>query len=273
MDRSYVIIVSIASIPSRRAALVRALALALALALAVAMYSVVVTVVAIVFMMFMTKARKQNRNLKLQVQDLQQKNQNLNQQVLDLQDDIKGLQHDIDVLKEINENAQQVVIDERCIHVLECLEVNDTAARRAIEQRDAESLINQLVPVLQTKEDNLFGPCTFKCIATAANSANHKVAMLATVLAHAIIMVQHAELLMGSELAEFNKRGGAVYAIATINKMLDKPHVGSTMIEIARPQCLAGCTNQMSVARRWAMAVAISIYLGDTTKFDAFSAV
>ena len=77
---------------------------------------------------------------------------------------------------------------------------------------------------------------------------------------------------MGSELDEFNKGSGAVYAISTINKMLDKPRVGSTVIEIPRPQCLEGCTNQMPVTRRWAMAVAISIYLGDTAKFDAFSA-
>ena len=229
------------------------------------MYSVVVTVVAIVLIMFMTKARKQIRNLKLQVLDLQQKN-------LDLQTKIKDLNANIAALKVANENAKQVVIDERCIHVLECLEVNDTAARLAIEEHDAESLINQLVPVLQAKEDDLFELCTFKCIVTAANSARHKVAMLATVLAHAIIMVQHAELLMGSELDEFNKGSGAVYAISTINKMLDKPRVGSTVIEIPRPQCLVGCTNQMSVTRRWAMAVAISIYLGDTAKFDAFSA-
>ena len=230
------------------------------------MYTVAVLVVIMVAIMFFIKSRNQ------QVQDLQQANQKLQHDNQNLQQENQDLKFEIETLKHQNFNAQQVVVDERCIHVLECLKVNDTEARRAIEQRDAESLINQLVPVLQAKEDDLFELCTFKCIVTAANSARHKVAMLATVLAHAIIMVQHAELLMGSELDEFNKGSGAVYAISTINKMLDKPRVGSTVIEIPRPQCLVGCTNQMSVTRRWAMAVAISIYLGDTAKFDAFSA-
>ena len=205
--------------------------------------------------------------MSIMIRDLKKDNEDLKKQV-------RKLQEDNQTLRVQRDSAQQVVIDDKCLHVLECLEVNDSPTRRAIEQHDSEFLINQLVPVLQAKEADLFGLDTFKCIATAANSTRHKVAMLATVLAHAIIMVQHAELLMGPELnlEEFKKKDGPVYAIASINKMLDKALVGSTVIEIPRPQCLVGCTNQMPVTRRWAMAVAISIYLGDTSKFDAFKA-